>query len=213
MPLPVPHITDPIQGLPEQRIPLRYAVLITGLSVVAFTELMTNRWENKGPLLEVFEYSSVEPRKCRAASFTDLIVKMHDLDSERERLKLLPSDRYVLSTALARAFTAYLDLTIGREVAAEEDLYLNWNPPLGEYASLLKASAQILSDLSELPQREIRRRKTMERHQAWFAEYKKLEKRHPEWSLRSIAMQIARQFEGATSGTVRRVLTRMRKNS
>jgi hypothetical protein len=208
-------ITDLIDGLPKQKVPLRYAVLVTGLSVCTFTACLAEFLDidrpQKGAAIKASELSTSGIRNCSPNQFALIHKQMKTLTSAKEQMNLLPANWYIESTDLAILFTRYIDMTVGRKNATVEKLELNWNPPIAGYDSLIKSSFSSLANTNLKSKQEIRREKTARTHQAWFKEYKSYIAKKPSANTSEAARAVGKKFS-VRAETVRRVITKL-KNS
>lgn len=215
MAVPKLKITDPISGLPKQKVPLRYAVLVTGLSVRTFTALLADFLDvdqpRKGTKIKASELSASGIRNCAPNQFAAIHGKMKVLASARDQMSLLHANWYIESTDLAILFTRYIDTNVGRENATADNLELNWAPPMAGYESLIKSSFSSIANPNLKSKQELRRASTEQTHQMWFKEYKRYIVKKPSANTSDAARAVAKKFNVKDS-TVRRVITKL-KNS
>ena len=208
-------ITDPINGLPNLKVPLRYAVLVSGLSVKTFTASLEALLDvdppQKGTAVKVSELSTSGIRNCSPKQFADILKQMKALPPAKAQMTLLPANWYIQSTDLATLFTRYIDFNLGRENATAEKLELNWNPPIAGYESLIKSSFSSLANSNLKSKQELRRESTERNHTAWFKEYERYITKKPSANTSDAARAVAKKFSVKAS-TVRRVITNL-KNS
>lgn len=215
MAAPKLKITDLINGLPKQKVPLRYAVLVTGLSVRAFTASLADLLDVdapvKGVAIKASELSASGVRTCAPKLFKEIYKKMKVLASTKDQMNLLPPNWYIESTDLAILFTRYIDMSVGRKNAAADNLELNWNPPMAGYESLIKSSFSSIENPNLKSKQELRRAATELTHQMWFKEYERHIARNPSVNISEVARAVAKKLS-VTASTVRRVITKL-KNS
>jgi hypothetical protein len=216
LPIPEFQFEDEARGLPQQKVPLRFAVLVSGLTVNQLVEMTTNTFQLANnviiSLLNCYEYSGRKIRKCSPATTLALLDTVKKLDSEKERFKKLPSGWFVYSDELASAYSNWIDLTVSREYAVTQDMGLNWNPALYPFEKEIQACSLLPVAKSELSPREKSKQATVRQHKTWHMEYVEAKKKNPALTDTHIATTIAKNLSVAP-GTVRRVISTLKKNS
>jgi len=131
VPIPTLAITDETRGLPRQRVPLRYACLVTGLSCANFRYLLTNIQEWGEAYLTAYEHRSGEaPRAVRPDFYRTLLHGASNEPPSPDALATLPADHFVWSDELAGAFSSFIDDCPGRKQATADGMGLEWHPAL-----------------------------------------------------------------------------------
>lgn len=214
MPIPKLNITDELEGLPRQPVPLRYAVLVTGLPVKNFVAMLANSIFDSSippfPLLAAYTNSGEKTNRCPARRFNSLREQMAQLPSENECMKQLPANLLVYSDELAVAFYELIKIT-GPENYDPGEMVLDWDPHLHPHEAEIEACPPIYVPSSELSRGELRKQQTAQKHQAWYNEYSQIKNQHPTFSDSHIATLIAKKHSEEKT-TVRRVISDM-KNS
>ncbi|MBK9160414.1 MAG: hypothetical protein IPM27_02420 [Nitrosomonadales bacterium] len=215
MPIPQLHFDDESEGLPRQLVPLRFAVLVTGLTVIQVIEMTTNAYQLSDDvnisLLDCHEFSGNKIRKCSLTATKALLTAVRTLGIEKERFKNIPSGWFVYSDELAAAFLNWIDFTVGLESVSLHDMGLNWNPALHPYEAEIKACSVMPASKSALSAREKRKRATAEKHSALYSDYIELKKNNPKKSDVQLSATIAKKYN-KNPDTVRRIISD-RKNS
>lgn len=214
MPIPEFNFDDEVNGLPQQLVPLRYAVLVTGLNVAQTVEMTSNTFQLADDitisLLDCYEYSGNKIRKCSPTATNRLLSAIRNLTSDKERFKQLPASWFVYSDELATAFSNWIDLTIGREQADIDALSLNWNPALAPYEREIKACSAVPLSKSASTPREQGKRRTAQKHDAWYSAYIELKKSHPKKSDVQLSSAISKKYN-VNDATVRRIISSRKK--
>ena len=217
MPVPSLSIEFPDEGLPRQPIPLRFAHLVTGLPVSEFLFLLAKRQEGRYEYLTGYEYvAGAEPREVRAAVYAEILEATTNEESAQELLKRLPSNHFVWSDELAAAFSQFIFDHPGMETAQAQGMGLSWNPALLGLDALVEECPDLsplisgATPVTELSQRELRKRETTALHERWQTAYDELKEQHPLKPDSWIAEKISRQpvAAGRSSETIRRNLKR-----
>lgn len=215
MPIPELHFEDERKGLPRQPVPVRFAVLISGLTVLQFVEMMTNIFKLDDhaafALLDCYEFSAGKIRTCRTSAISSIYEETKLLCTEKKRMKHLPSSWFVYSDDMVSAFSNWVDLTVGRESAWEDDMGLNWNPALYPFESEIKACSINPVSKKAISLREKGKNTTAQKYSSWHENYLIIKQQDPKKTDTYISGLIAKKF-GASQGRVRRVISDM-KNS
>ena len=125
-------------GKPPQPIPLRLVPLITGWPVPLLLTILSPEFDEHRELLTAYEFAPPRaPAWVRPTCFTELRRAIQPDESFEVQLARLPAGAFVWSDELADAFTAFIDLTIGRESAVAEGMCLVWHPALHDAATLI----------------------------------------------------------------------------
>ena len=193
MPVPSLSIEFPDEGLPRQPVPLRFALLVTGLPFSEFLFLLAKRQEGRYEYLTGYEYvAGAEPRAVRREFYEAIAEQVADQATELvELLALLPANHFVWSDELAAAFSQFILDHPGVDMAQAQGMGLCWNPALLGLDALIEECPDA-TPVVELSQRELRKRGTAALHERWQAAYVELKEQHPGKSDSWIAGKIAK---------------------
>ena len=224
MPILKLEFSNPTAGIPRKPVPLRYAVLVTGLDVKIMCALMSGELhysdaaeKRAGPLLTAYELGpNASARTVTLHAIRDIDSQIRPNSKRKSQLKLIPRSFYVWSDDLANAFQNFIDLVPGRENAHLWGLELNWNPGLGDFAPLIEECP----DPKDLGSKRSRQTAEVEkRDRQILAEYRKQKSQYPHLSKSNIAARIAKsgKYENVsgrirrnlTPGTIRRLINRL----
>ena len=213
MPIPKLRFLNPAAGTPKKPVPLRYAVLVTGIDVGTLFSLLSGELHYYGadsapprPLLGAYELGPQSSAKSVTIhAIRDIQANLPTDATLKTQLKRIPRSFFVWSDNLAEAFQHFIELVPGRENANEWHLDLNWNPALGNHRPLIEECPDPANQGSA---RSRQAADVEKRDRQILSEYKKLKSQFPHLSKSGIATRIAmsKKYENA-SGRIRRNLT------
>jgi hypothetical protein len=211
--MPVPTLTfiNPTAGVPRKPVPLRYAILVTGLDAGIICALLSGELHYPGaddegfePLLTAYEITSKpSARKVTQGVVESVRSQISPHSKLKAQLKQIPKSFYVWSDDLAQAFQHYIKLVPGYDDAYRMRLDLNWNPGLGNLRPLIEECPNPEKSGSR---RSEQAAKVEKRNRQIVAEYQLLHKQFPQLSKSNIATRIAK------SGKFERFSRRIRQN-
>jgi len=208
----LPEIQDELNGLPRRPVALRLAPLVTQLEVEDILTWLSETAYLGSPvyLLHAHQY---EPDGRHRAGTPQLYGSLLDAALEtkglRRKLQLLPADHFVWSDELARAFTSYIDLFIGRDEAVATGMGLKWDVAITPFAGLLGECPDF--DGKGTSRRTGGKMKTAARHADWQRRVEEKARQFPKRNHSDVCRLVARDLQ-ATGGprapswkTIRRI--------
>jgi hypothetical protein len=223
MPIPDLSFNNPLLGLPSQRVPLRYAYFMTGLTLGEFLSLLidpVDEYQDSDGVsfaiyLQAYEYAGAkQPRDVRPITYETLRREAEAGKSSRQDLlKRIPPTHFVWSKDLADVFSRFKEKLTDQPYARFSFLEdFHWNPALLGMDALIEECVDLSDVAVEKPvtglsRRELRKQETQRLYGLWQQAYLTKKAEHPDKS----NVWIARQIKGLPIGKEHDVET-IRKN-
>ena len=149
----------------NQPVPLRLVPVITNWPVELLLSLIALGIEQNGQsvfLIDCFIYDDTDEPKAKHKEFyKDLLDTSTGID-----INNIPNDHFVWSDDLKKAFSNYIDLTCGREVAQNSGIKLVWNPD----TSAIREDVERCPDFGMLlPEDILNTNPTIRKYAGWCA--------------------------------------------